>query len=477
MKTQQGWPFDAASFINSLKKVADLAFFDGPILSHYKSKSLNKNYLISWIDYDEQFNRWLALEVTVPHLYDYLTDAKSLFSIVNESYNSKLFIFSTDTEGASANGLLVSADELIANYQPDEDSYFESVMPAGYTAFFAENTPVKYAERLFLLRAKKVSFRLKPIEDTYATTVGANDIGGFLQKVTRSFKSYLAFRFEKIVKPTIDSVEYAGQVLQKLLEFAEPRAVFAGYNSFEIDLALDVLPLGIADVEVKFVEWQKNTLQEFKHDVFDFDFTAERLSDNLAGASEEQMRSMLLPIVQIATNKNYVVEARDSQESDFKTLQRVTRSQANRVVPQAKSNEEELLVPTKLVNFLLELTEGQDITDMSKSEIRKALISVREADSSTVSGFTSAEGQVVEFRQPIEVNLSRIDNFYQADYEQLGISTVGATGQAAMNGFRRELNRLYSQYLQNIEDRKEGREGLRSARMGQILDEFGELLN
>lgn len=473
MKNQQGWPFDAPSFIRDLTKIADLAFFDGPILTHYKTKS-NKNYLVSWTDYDQENNRWLALEVAHSHLYDYLTDAKSLLSILKESYNNIVFLFSTNSEGASSEGILVPSDNLITDYQPDEDSYFESVMPAVYTGIFADYKPVEYAERLTFLRTKKVSFRLKPIEHTFATTVGANDIGSFLQKVTRSFRSYVAFRFDKVVKPTIESVEYAGQVLQRLLDFTEPRAVAAGFNSFEIDLALDVLPLG--DVEVRFVNWQKDTLQEFKVDVFDFDFASEQIPESLAGATEEQIRSMLSPIAQIATNTHYEVEARNPQEIYFTILKRATKSQINKIIPQPKPKEAEVLVPTKLVNYLLELSEGQDITDLSKSEIRKALISAKDADSSSINNFTSSQGNIVLLKQPIEVNLSRIDNYFQADYEPLGITTVGATGQAALIGFQRELSKLHSQYLQNLDDRRESRQGLRSARMGEILDEFGELL-
>lgn len=41
------------------------------------------------------------------------------------------------------------------------------------------------------MRPKAVRFRLESVGEGYGTTLGANDIGSFLQRITRSFRSYL----------------------------------------------------------------------------------------------------------------------------------------------------------------------------------------------------------------------------------------------------------------------------------------------
>ena len=59
MKTINGFSinFDFSKLI----KVADLIYYDGPLLSHYVSNK-GENYLFYWVDVDNEYNRWVVSE-------------------------------------------------------------------------------------------------------------------------------------------------------------------------------------------------------------------------------------------------------------------------------------------------------------------------------------------------------------------------------------------------------------------------------
>jgi hypothetical protein len=479
MKTQPGWPFETLAFTSGLLKQGDLIHYDGPILSHYTSHSKKKHYLFSWVDYDDVFNRWLVLETTLVHLYDYLTNAVSLADIFEEAYNNRVIVLHTDATGTCSNGLLVPSDELIPDYQPDADSYYELAMPVQYEQYFEKvKADIAFAGHLQNLRAEAVRFRLAPFENRFASTIGAGDIGSFLQKVTRSFKSYVETRFLMLFAESLGGQEQILQTLNKVLAMAEPRSVFTQHGSFEIDLAVDILPL--IQVSSEIITWQKQALQEYKRDVFDFDLTTEgTLPVTLTHATDEQLRAIYLPVIQIANNPNYYVQTRIEKQTDYQVLKPVSKSASRQLAPAKPKNEEEnIAIETELTNILLELQKGQDIRTISLGQLRRAMISVSTGDqsSSTVSGFRTAEGQVIEFNESIDVNLSRIGDLYQASYAPFDISVLGVNGKAAMDAFYNELRKLYARLVQNREDRQQQREGLRTAREGRILDAFADLL-
>jgi hypothetical protein len=479
MKTQLGWPLSAEAFASGLLKQGDLIQYDGPILSHYISRSASKkkHYLFSWVDYDETYNRWLVLETTLVQLYDYLTNAISLADIFEEPYNNRVILLHTDAAGTCSDGLLVPADELVADYQPDVDSYYELAMPASYEKYFENaKADLEFAGHLQNLRAEAVRFRLASFEKRFGSTIGASDIGSFLQRVTRSFKSYVEVRFLSLFGGLFGE-EQMLRTLNTVLDMSEPRSVFAKHGSFEIDLAVDILPF--IQLDSAITDWQKQALQEYKRDVFDFDFATNGRPLSLLDATDEQLRSIYQPLIQIANNPNYYVQTRIEKQTDYQVLKPVSKTVSRQLVPaKPKTEEADIAVETELTNVLLELQKGQDIRNISLSQLRRAMISVSTSDqsSSTVSGFRTAEGQVQEFIEPIEVSLSRIGDFYQASYDPLDISVLGATGKAAMDAFYNELRKLYARFQQNREDRRERREGLRTEREGRILDAFEELL-
>lgn len=467
---------NADDFQQELVKVEDLVYYDGPLLSHYCTQA-GKHYLFSFAEADDNANRWLVLEVTVAHLYDYLTDARTLRDICQQDYNSKLLVLDTNGEGDFVQVLFSEIGDLVPDYLPEEDSYFELAMPSSYDAFFEQHkAKVEYANYLASLRARAVHFLMKPSANRYGSTVSAHDAGGFLERFTKSYKSFFEVRFLALARSFYALEEELIKALEVVLEAVEPRIVYANKGSFEVDLAVDVLQTGTLPDELQV--WQKQVLQEFKRDVFDFNFeTATQLPASLAGAEPAQIRAVYLPMVQIANNRNYTVQARNSPAEPYTVLKPVTTQQQRDRLPGAPKADE-LVIETELTNILLELVKGQDPTRISLRELRKAMVAVSTGDHSTafVAGLRSSEGEEITFTEPIEVTLVRDGNLYEASFEPLALKALGANAKAALDAFDRELRTLYTRYLLNRNDREQGREGLRSEREGRILTALEELL-
>ena len=153
MLEQKGWHLRIEDFTSDLVKFADRMYYDGPLLSHYTTRSRFKYYLFHWIDNDAERNRWLVMEVTLAHLFDYISDTRTLFDITQQEYNNKLLVVDTDPSGTFTFGLLVSATELHPDYVPEKESYFEAEnvlasMP-NYVALFQDSRrSVMHAEYL-----------------------------------------------------------------------------------------------------------------------------------------------------------------------------------------------------------------------------------------------------------------------------------------------------------------------------------------
>lgn len=452
METQPGWQLRPEDFRGGFEKFDDLVYYDGPILSHYTSLGgVPPHYLFSCVAQDDTHDRWLVLEITIQHLYDYLTNSRTLLDILEQGYNSKVYVADANAEGDFEQVLLVSRLELLPTYFPAKSSYYGLTMADDYATYFNEEAKreVPFARYLATQRTQPVRFRLIPSDNKHATTVGAADIGGFLQRVTRSFRGYVEVRFEALFRGLYSLEEQAARALTQLLEEAEPRAVNAGFGSFEIDLAIDIITVEGLPAEV--TTWQKQALLEYQADVLGFDFRGQGpLPERLSSASDEQMRAIFGPIVSIANNASYVAESRTTITQPFKELRSIPPKDSRRILPPKARQEIDEGAETEFANVLLQWRKGQNLAHLTPTQLRKAFIAVTTGDESTaqISEFTSGDGEVIHLTEPIEISLSKTGSFTEASYEPLGIKRLGASGTAALDDVYRELARLYSVFKQ-----------------------------
>ena len=112
--------FDFSHF----RKIADLIFYEGPLLSHYVSDK-GDDYLFYWVESDEGDNRWLALRVSLANLQKYMDKELSLRQLIDSPNDGYLYCFDVDNNLHYHNILLVQPADLPADYLPATDSYYE----------------------------------------------------------------------------------------------------------------------------------------------------------------------------------------------------------------------------------------------------------------------------------------------------------------------------------------------------------------
>jgi len=104
--------------------VADLIYFDGPILSLFKN-TRGDNYLYCWSDSDEHYNRWAIFRVTDECLNLYLAGKVSLRELMLQPVDRWLYMVDIDDDLECRSPLMVSPVNLPQSYLPDKDSFYD----------------------------------------------------------------------------------------------------------------------------------------------------------------------------------------------------------------------------------------------------------------------------------------------------------------------------------------------------------------
>lgn len=125
MKTINGFNFNFD--FSKLIKVADLIYFDGPLLSHYMNDK-GENYLFHWADADDDYNRWIVLRTDILSIQQYLDKKVNLRSLIMEPNDGFVFSVDIDDELNYTNIKVVPVEAIPEEYLPTEDSFYSFKM-------------------------------------------------------------------------------------------------------------------------------------------------------------------------------------------------------------------------------------------------------------------------------------------------------------------------------------------------------------
>ena len=121
MKTING--FNIEFDFSKLIKVADLIYYDGPLLSHYMS-SKGENYLFYWVDVDNVHNRWVVIRTDIFSIQQYLEKKITLHSIITQPNDGFVYTVDIDNNIDYHNTKIVPIANLPEEYTPMENSYY-----------------------------------------------------------------------------------------------------------------------------------------------------------------------------------------------------------------------------------------------------------------------------------------------------------------------------------------------------------------
>ena len=169
MKKTKG--FDIQFDFSNFKKIADLIYFEGPLLSHYVS-SKGDDYLFYWVDRDDNDNRWLVLRVSLASLQKYLAGEMSLRQLIDSPNDGYLYQVDVDDAVCYHNVKLVQPSDLPEDYLPAADSYyaFEPIPAENADEMMTYELTIPYKERNrfeeFLL---KIGFPVSSLKKVVST--------------------------------------------------------------------------------------------------------------------------------------------------------------------------------------------------------------------------------------------------------------------------------------------------------------------
>lgn len=109
--------------ISGLRKISDLIYFDGPLLSHFVSEN-GDNFLFYWVDVDDLYNRWVIFRTTISDINDYINKKFSLLTLLNKSLN--VYVVDIDDSLTYRNIWLTLVSYLPIDYKPEDDSYYDA---------------------------------------------------------------------------------------------------------------------------------------------------------------------------------------------------------------------------------------------------------------------------------------------------------------------------------------------------------------
>ena len=146
MKKTKG--FDIQFDFSNFKKIADLIYFEGPLLSHYVS-SKGDDYLFYWVDRDSSNNRWLVLRVSIANLQRYIAGDVSLRELIESPNDGFLYQVDVDDAVRYHDVLLVQPADLPNEYLPATDSYyaFEPIPSEEASELMTYELTIPYKER------------------------------------------------------------------------------------------------------------------------------------------------------------------------------------------------------------------------------------------------------------------------------------------------------------------------------------------
>jgi hypothetical protein len=139
-------PLNGAEITNSsltkAVKVADLVYFDGPIVSLYRNEQ-SENLLFCWVDRDDDYQRWLAAKVSDSQLEAYLKREVPLLELIKGPKDQFLYVVDFAELGQPNSVMIVSPKGLPSEYLPAEDSFYDDEPVLSKSAPREERIPIE----------------------------------------------------------------------------------------------------------------------------------------------------------------------------------------------------------------------------------------------------------------------------------------------------------------------------------------------
>ena len=110
--------------IPDLTNVGDLIYFDGPLMSLFVDKAKGHFYVFDWVNAHEQFNQWIAYQVSLSCLSNFMKGILSHRDLLRKSLKNEFLRVDIDDNLTYYKRNSLSFEQLPTSYLPEENTYF-----------------------------------------------------------------------------------------------------------------------------------------------------------------------------------------------------------------------------------------------------------------------------------------------------------------------------------------------------------------
>lgn len=107
-----------------LNHVRDLEFFEGPLLSEFKS-SRGDTFVFYWCDSDQETNRWLVIRTPKSQLLRYLVRRSDLLELIDNCPDQTAYVVDIDSSFAHKSIWFANVQDIPADYKPTAGAKFD----------------------------------------------------------------------------------------------------------------------------------------------------------------------------------------------------------------------------------------------------------------------------------------------------------------------------------------------------------------
>ncbi len=119
----KGTPLKSLSF--EFKKLGDLLFHEGPLLSHLVNQ-YDEDFYIQWCSSDEHFNRWLLYKTNYSLLHQYFNGELTDRDLLMKTPDGFAYIIDIDHGVEWKNIWVVALEDIPANYLPSHTVTYDA---------------------------------------------------------------------------------------------------------------------------------------------------------------------------------------------------------------------------------------------------------------------------------------------------------------------------------------------------------------
>lgn len=449
MEIVKGYKLDKFLYQN-LKKVSDLIYYDGPLLSHFYNVEEENNYFYYWVDNDHKYNRWLIFRVTEHDLANYLNSNENLLGLIYSSNNEFLTLVDIDFDINYQNTMIIKVNDLPTAYVPENDSYYKLPIPDIYSGLIKKYEPTNYLD---VLKQKGLFLKLSTKEkEKYGGTIDALTASNLLQSISKSYQNYAKASFHKHFSYKYLSIEKLNSAIISIIDRTRLRCVGLEFASFGVGLAADFI--NEPDIDKDIYEWKKRVLINYSDDILETDYSLEASISMIESEfTPEQRNEIFRPIINLLKNNNYELSITDQEFKTRKKIKKITKNIEEKILTKLIEQPDSSHAEKEIINIVIEKPKYQPLNKITGKNIQDGLLF-----SQTVNDFTIQLDKITNGNQSIDlvqtfiINVTFDNIYYHINIPELSINVSNDNKEQLLTDLNRRFFNQISYLQSNSED-------------------------